>query len=60
VPIEIYDGDDLLDTVLVNQRQNGGQFNVLGTYDFSGSATVVVTSETRNCSTCADAVQFQK
>jgi Fe-S cluster biogenesis protein NfuA len=60
VPVEIYDGDDLLDTVLVNQKQDYGQFNVLGTYDFSGSATVVVVSETGNCSTCADAVQFEK
>ncbi|MGD9189040.1 MAG: hypothetical protein PVI89_12545 [Desulfobacteraceae bacterium] len=59
VPVEIFDGDVLLDTVTVDQTQNGGQWNVLGTYDFSGSATVVVISDTDNCSTCADAVQFQ-
>jgi hypothetical protein len=60
VPIEIYDGDLLLDTVTVDQKQNGGQWNVLGSYDFSGSAMVVVISESDNCSTCADAVQYQR
>jgi hypothetical protein len=60
VPIEIYDGDLLLDTVTVNQKQNGGQWNVLGTYDFSGSAMVVVVPESDNCSTCADAVLYQR
>jgi hypothetical protein len=59
VTVEIYDGDNFLDTVLVDQTQNGGQFNVLGTYDFRESATVLVVSETDNCSTCADAASFR-
>ncbi|MGD8845450.1 MAG: hypothetical protein PVI54_08070 [Desulfobacteraceae bacterium] len=59
VPIEIYDGDLLLDTVTVNQKQNSGQWNILGTYDFSGSARVVIVSESGNCTTCADAVLYQ-
>jgi DNA/RNA-binding domain of Phe-tRNA-synthetase-like protein len=60
VPVEIYDGDTLIDTVTVNQLQDGGQWNVLGTYDFSGSASVKVISESGACSTCADAVQYQR
>jgi hypothetical protein len=59
VTVDIYDGNVLLDTVLIDQTQNSGQFNVLGTYDFSGSATVTVVSETDNCSTCADAASFR-
>jgi len=57
VPVEIYDGYTLLDTVYVNQQANGGQWNVLGTYDFSGTASVVIISE-GSCTTCADAVRF--
>jgi hypothetical protein len=48
----------MLDTVLVDQSQNSGQWNVLGTYDFSESAMVVVISGSDNCSTCADAASF--
>jgi hypothetical protein len=58
VPVEIYDGDTLLDTVLVNQKTQGGQWNVLGTYTFSGTAGVTVVSEGSSYSTCADAVRF--
>jgi len=57
VPVEIYDGHTLLDTIEVNQKANGGQWNVLGTYDFTGTASVVIISEGRY-STCADAVRF--
>jgi hypothetical protein len=59
VLIEIHDGDVLLDTVPVDQTQNGGQWNILGTYTFSGSAMVVVISGDSNCSTCADAASFR-
>jgi len=45
VPVEIFDGDTLLDTVYVNQKTNGGQWNVLGQYVFSGTARVVVVSK---------------
>jgi hypothetical protein len=59
VPIEIYDGDVLVDTVLVDQTLGSTQWNTLGTYDFKGSAMVVVVSESGNCSTCADAASFK-
>jgi hypothetical protein len=32
-------------------------WNVLGAYDFSGIATIVIKSQ-GSCSTCADAVRF--
>ena len=38
IPVEIYDGHTLVDTVYVNQHENGGQWNVLGTYEFTGTA----------------------
>ncbi|MGD9187516.1 MAG: hypothetical protein PVI89_04870 [Desulfobacteraceae bacterium] len=59
VLVEIHDGDELLNTVLVDQTQNGGQWNILGTYTFSDSAMVVVISDNANCSTCADAASFR-
>jgi hypothetical protein len=60
VPVEIYDGSTLLDTVYVNQQQGGGQWNLLGSYNFTGSAKVVIVSESSDCSTCADAITFAK
>ena len=59
VPVEIFDGDTLLDTVYVNQRTNGGQWNVLGQYVFSGTARVVVVSE-GDRTTGADALRFSR
>jgi hypothetical protein len=59
VLIEVHDHDVLLDTVLVDQTQNSGQWNILGTYDFSGSARVVIIPNTDDCSTCADAAAFR-
>jgi hypothetical protein len=58
VPVRIYDGNSLLDTVYVNQRQDGGQWNVLGSYEFSGRARVEIVSQGSSCSTCADAVMY--
>ena len=58
VPVEIYDGYTLLDTIEVNHQANAGQWNVLGTYVFSATARVVIISESTTCSTCADAVRF--
>ena len=57
VPVDIYDGATLLDTVFVNQQVNGGQWNVLGTYTFTGQARVVIRAG--GGTTCADAVRFQ-
>jgi hypothetical protein len=58
VPVKIYDGGSLVDTVYVNQTQNGGKWNLLGNYSFSGSARVVITSTSSTLTTCADAVRF--
>jgi hypothetical protein len=57
VPVDIFDGNTLLDTVVVNQLNNGGQWNVLGAYSFSGTARIVLNSP-GVCSTSADAVKF--
>jgi len=57
VPVEIYDGDALLETIEVNQQTNGGQWNELGEYLFSRTARVVVVSE-GGCYTGVDAVEF--
>lgn len=60
VPVEIYDGDTLLNTVYVNQHEetNSGKWYNLGNYDFSGQASVKVIAQDNTCSTCADAVSF--
>jgi len=57
VPIQIYDGA-ASSTVYVNQRLNGGQWNYLGTYNFSGVARVQIISTESTLTTCADAVRF--
>jgi hypothetical protein len=58
VPVDIYDGDQLLKTVIVNQRTNGGQWNSLGVYEFATSGRIVIRSENADYSTCADAVRY--
>lgn len=60
VPVKIYDGNTLLDTVFVNQRKNSGQWYVLGSYNFSEKARVEVVARNNRCSTCADAVEFSR
>jgi hypothetical protein len=60
VPVKIYDGSKLLETVYVNQQQDGGQWNFLGTYEFTNQARVVITCENSNCSTSADAIRYLK
>jgi len=45
----------------VDQRINGGQWNLLGTYEFDGVSNVrVITGQTGIGGTCADAVRFLK
>jgi len=45
----------------IDQRINGGQWNLLGTYDFDGISSVrVITGSTGAGGTCADAVRFLK
>ena len=58
VPVKIYNGSTLLKTVYVNQKQNGGKWNSLGTYSFSTQAKVVIESRSSSNTTCADAVRF--
>ena len=58
VPVQIYDGNELLHTVIVNQQLNGSQWNFLGTYTFSGTARLVIVSSSSSETTCADAVKF--
>ena len=57
VPVKIYDGGTLLDTLQVNQTQNGGQWNILNSYSFSDSPRIEIISE-GGASTCADAVKI--
>ncbi len=58
VPVKVYDGDSLLATLYVNQFKNGGQWNIQGTYTFTGTARVVIISQSSSRSTCADAVKL--
>jgi lysophospholipase L1-like esterase len=58
VQIEVYDTEVRLDTVFVNQRLDGGRWNWLGTYDFSGTARIVIISLDAQSTTCADAVRL--
>jgi hypothetical protein len=60
VPVKIYDGADLLETVYVNQQENGGQWNFLDLYEFTGQARIEVVVEDSACSTSVDAVEFAK
>jgi hypothetical protein len=56
--VVVFDGDEVLDTVLVDQSLNGGQWNGIGTYDFSTEARVAIVSISTRWSSCADAVRF--
>ncbi|MBW1895068.1 MAG: hypothetical protein JRI91_15455, partial [Deltaproteobacteria bacterium] len=58
VNIDIYDGDYLLVTLEVDQRSDSGQWNVLGEYEFSGTAYVVIYSNSEDCSTSVDGARF--
>lgn len=47
-------------SLTVDQLQNAGQWNSLGTYYFNGSGSVMITAANGDTlSTCADAVQFR-
>jgi hypothetical protein len=58
------DTGSVIETITIDQTENGGQWNSIGTYifDSSGSVTVTASSDTlpdgRIVSTCADAVRF--
>ena len=58
VPVEIYDGATLLDTITVDQTANAAQWNSLGAYTFTTGAQVRIISEATDSSTNADAVRL--
>ncbi len=58
VPVKIYDGNTLIDTVYVNQRKNRNIWNLLGTYAFSGLARVTVISKKHY--TVVDGMKFEQ
>jgi hypothetical protein len=59
-PVEISCDGGLIDTLYVDQQQDGGQWNLLGPYDLEegNSCTVTIVSEDSSLKTCADAVRF--
>jgi len=59
IPVDIeYSGNT--DTVYINQKENGGQWNNLGRYYFESGRDyrVTITAQPGPSSTCADAVRF--
>ena len=60
VPVRIYDGNQLVYSTTIDQTQNGGQWNMIGTtgHQFSGPVRVEIEATSTACSTCADAVKF--
>ena len=60
--LRVYGGASLLDTVTVNQTLNGGQWNLVGTYTFSGTPKVTVGSSVKGGNEAylfADAIKFE-
>ena len=57
VPVNIYDGEALIQTVYVNQKNNGGQWNLIDRYLFNGVGRIEIVSQS-GCTSSADAVQF--
>jgi archaellin len=57
IPVEIYDCNQLVDTVHIDQLKNDAQWNSLGFYDFTSTKKIVFLSE-GGCTTNADAVKL--
>jgi PKD repeat protein/lysophospholipase L1-like esterase len=59
IPVSVQHGGGT-ESLVINQRTNGGQWNSLGTFTFAGgvSYSVTITSQPGPSSTCADAVRF--
>lgn len=58
-PVTITCGGEALDTVAVNQKAGGGQWNLLGSYELEkGNACTVTITSPGSYSTIADAVKF--
>ena len=60
VPVEVYNNNELLDVLTINQQQNGGKWNTVGTYNFSGSAQVTFVSGHSECVTSVDSVHSSR
>ncbi|MCP4990078.1 MAG: hypothetical protein GY928_29755 [Colwellia sp.] len=59
VLVDISDGVYPLETVTINQQDDGGKWNILGSYEFTtGTANVIINAVGNACSTNADAVKF--
>jgi hypothetical protein len=58
VQVEVSDATGVLDSVVVNQKANGGQWNYIGSYSFVQTGRVRVVSSGGGCTTSADAVRF--
>ena len=58
VSVEIYDDNQLLDSRKVSQLKDANQWNALGSWTFSGTATLKLIAPDSPCSTNADAVEF--
>ena len=56
-PYFLYNNGVLIDTVRVDQRSNGGQFNVLGSYPLQAGTVTIVLSDDADGIVIADAVQ---
>jgi len=59
VPIQVYDGSNLIDTRMIDQtdQTKAGQWNALGLYTFNDTARVVINSQ-GGCTSSADAVKI--
>lgn len=58
VPVKVYNGQDLMNTLNLNQQENGGQWNSLGLYFFNNTAKIAITSPGSDCKTCVDGIKF--
>ncbi len=58
VLVDISDGVYPLETVTINQQDDGGKWNILGSYVFTTGTAKVVINAQGGCSTNADAVKF--
>ena len=58
VEVEIFDGETLIDTVMVNQTQNADNWNPLGIYTFNGPFRVNVTANKGEPDVSVDGMKF--
>jgi hypothetical protein len=58
VMVLVADGPEVLSTPTVNHQINGGRWNSLGTFAFTGEARVGLSRLSTSGSVCADAIRF--